>query len=134
MRITVVGRGNVGGGLADLWERAGHQVTRLGREGGEVSDAEVMLLAVPGDAIAEVFEKLPGIEGKMVIDATNLYGVVPPAGFPSNAEFVKSKTNGPTAKSFNTNLRCCMRGWARRGRGRATCGAGTPRRARLSSS
>jgi predicted dinucleotide-binding enzyme len=104
MRITVVGRGNVGGGLADLWERAGHQVTRLGREGGEVSDAEVVLLAVPGDAIAEVFEKLPGIEGKMVIDATNLYGVVPPAGFPSNAEFVKSKTNGPTAKSFNTNF------------------------------
>ena len=50
MRITVVGRGRVGGGLADLWERAGHQVTRLGREGGGVSDAEVVLLAVPGDA------------------------------------------------------------------------------------
>ena len=32
MRITVFGKGNVGGGLADLWERAGHQVTRLGRQ------------------------------------------------------------------------------------------------------
>src|SRR4051794_34905132 len=29
MRITVLGRGNVGVGLADLWERAGRQVTRL---------------------------------------------------------------------------------------------------------
>jgi predicted dinucleotide-binding enzyme len=104
MRINVVGRGNVGGGLADLWERAGHQVTRIGRDGGEVSDAEVVLLAVPGDAIAEALEKLRGVEGKTVIDATNLYGVVPPNGFASNAEFVKSKTNGPTAKSFNVNF------------------------------
>jgi hypothetical protein len=52
MRITVVGRGNVGG-LADLWERAGHQVTRIGRDGGDVSDSEAMLIAVPGAAIAE---------------------------------------------------------------------------------
>ena len=50
-----------------------------------------------------LFENVEGSEGKTVIDATNLYGVVPPDGFPSNAEFVKSKTNGPTAKSFNTN-------------------------------
>jgi 8-hydroxy-5-deazaflavin:NADPH oxidoreductase len=103
MLITVVGKGNVGGGLADLWERAGHTVTRLGREGGDVSEAEVVLLAVPGGAIAEALDKVRGIEGKTVIDATNLYGVVPPAGFASNAEFVKSKTNGPTAKSFNIN-------------------------------
>jgi len=75
MRITVVGKGNVGGGLA-----------------------------VPGGAIAEALEKVGGIEGKTVIDATNLYGVVPPAGFASNAEFVKSKTNGPTAKAFNINF------------------------------
>ena len=104
MKIVTVGRGNVGGGLADLWERAGHQVTRIGRDGGDVSDAEVVLMAMPGGAIAEALAKLGGIEGKMVIDATNLYGVVPPGGFPSNAEFVKSKTNGPTAKSFNVNF------------------------------
>ena len=40
MKITVVGRGNIGGGLADRWERAGHEVTRLGSDGGDVSDAE----------------------------------------------------------------------------------------------
>ena len=38
MRIAVVGRGNVGGGLADLWERAGHHVTRIGRDGGKDKD------------------------------------------------------------------------------------------------
>jgi predicted dinucleotide-binding enzyme len=103
MKITVVGRGNAGGGLADLWERAGHRVTRLGREGGDVSDAEVVLVAVPGGAIAEALDRLTGLQGKTVIDATNLYGVTPPAGFASNAEFVKSRTGGPTAKSFNVN-------------------------------
>jgi predicted dinucleotide-binding enzyme len=104
MKITVVGKGNVGGGLGDLWERAGHQVTRIGREGGDVSDAEVVVVAVPGGAVSEALEKLQGIEGKPVIDATNLVGTDPPAGFASNAEFIKSKTNGPTAKSFNINF------------------------------
>jgi predicted dinucleotide-binding enzyme len=104
MKIAVVGRGNVGGGLADRWERAGHEVTRLGRDGGDVSEAEAVLLAVPGDAVADAFERVRGFEGKTVIDATNRYGVPPPDGLASNAEFVKSKTNGPTAKSFNTNF------------------------------
>jgi len=47
MRIAVVGKGNVGGGLADRWEKAGHEVTRIGRDGGDVSDADVVLFAVP---------------------------------------------------------------------------------------
>jgi hypothetical protein len=75
MRITVFRKGNVGGGLADLWERAGHQVTRLGRDGGDVSDADVVLVAVPGGSIAEALDLLTGVEGKTVIDATNRIGV-----------------------------------------------------------
>src|ERR671914_475128 len=104
MRIAVVGRGNVGGGLADLWEQAGHEVTRIGRDGGDVSDAEAGLLAVPGATIADAFSTVTGWEGRTVIDATNRFGTEPPEGFASNAEFVKSKTNGPTAKSFNLNF------------------------------
>lgn len=104
MKIAVVGRGNVGGGLADRWERAGHVITRIGRDGGDVSDAEAMLMAVPGGAVAGALGSLRGIEGKTVIDATNLINTDPPAGFASNAEFVKSKTSGPTAKSFNVNF------------------------------
>jgi len=104
MKIAVVGKGNVGGGLADRWERAGHEVTRIGKDGGDVSDAEAVLVAVPGGAIADAFERVNGWNGKTVIDATNLVGTPPPSGFSSNAEFVKSKTNGPTAKSFNLNF------------------------------
>lgn len=104
MNVAVVGKGNVGGGLADLWERAGHDVTRIGKEGGDVSDAEAVLIAVPGGAVSDALDGVQGIEGKTVIDATNLIGAEPPSGFASNAEFVKSKTNGPTAKSFNLNF------------------------------
>jgi hypothetical protein len=45
MHIATIGRGNIGGGLANLWEKAGHQVTRLG-EGGDVSGADVVLVSV----------------------------------------------------------------------------------------
>jgi 8-hydroxy-5-deazaflavin:NADPH oxidoreductase len=104
MKIAVVGKGNVGGGLGDRWERAGHEVTRIGKDGGDVSGADVVLVAVPGGSVAEAFEAVSGWDGKTVIDATNVLGAQPPEGFPSNAEFLKSKTNGPTAKSFNLNF------------------------------
>jgi predicted dinucleotide-binding enzyme len=39
MKIAVVGRGKVGGGPADVWERAGHEVQRICHDGGDVSEA-----------------------------------------------------------------------------------------------
>jgi predicted dinucleotide-binding enzyme len=104
MKIAVVGRGRVGGGLAELWERAGHEVARIGSDGGDASDADVVLLAVPSKAFAEALEAVRGIAGKITIDATNRVGVQPPGGFASNAEFAKAKIGGPTAKSFNINF------------------------------
>jgi hypothetical protein len=104
VKIAVVGRGRVGGGLAELWEKAGHDVTRIGRDGGDVSSADAVLLAVPGTAIADAFQTVTGWDAKTVIDATNLVGAEPPQGFASNAEFVKSKTGGPTVKAFNINF------------------------------
>ena len=52
MKIAVVGRGNVGGGLADRWEQAGHEVDRIGKDGGDVSGADAVLIAVPGAAVS----------------------------------------------------------------------------------
>ena len=104
MRVAVVGRGNVGGGLGEKWEQAGHEVARIGRDGGDVSDADAVLMAVPGGAVADAFETVSGWDGKTVIDATNLIGAEPPEGFASNAEYIKSRTGGPTAKAFNANF------------------------------
>ncbi len=103
MKITVVGRGNVGGGLARLWEQAGHQVSALGSEGGDASDADVVVVAVPSGVIAEALGKVTGVGGKPSIDATNAFGGRDEQ-FESLAHQVKSIIGGPTAKSFNINF------------------------------
>ena len=103
MKIAVIGRGNVGGGLARRWRDAGHEVQELGRAGGDASDADVLLLAVPGPEIANALGAVTGIDGKTVIDATNAVRGRNEA-FESNAHEVKSIVGGPTAKSFNLNF------------------------------
>jgi predicted dinucleotide-binding enzyme len=103
MNITVIGRGNVGGGLARRWGRAGHAVTQLGRDGGDASDAEVIVVAVPSGEIADALGKVDGIAGKPAIDATNPYGGRDER-YKSLAHQVKSIVGGPVAKSFNANF------------------------------
>jgi 8-hydroxy-5-deazaflavin:NADPH oxidoreductase len=103
MRITVIGKGNVGGGLARRWAGAGHEVTPLGREGGDASDAQAVLVTVPSSAIADALAKVRGLRGQVTIDATNTFGSYP-AGYDSLAQQVKSIVGGPTAKAFNTNF------------------------------
>jgi predicted dinucleotide-binding enzyme len=104
VRITTIGRGNVGGGLAELWRQAGHEVVEMGREGGDASGSDAALLAVPTAAIGEALESVTGLDGVPVIDATNVFGTPRPEGFDSLAEYVKSVTGGPVAKAFNANF------------------------------
>src|ERR1051325_2444848 len=103
MKITTIGRGNIGRGLARLWEQAGHDVTTLGREGGDASDADVVLVAVPSGSISDALGKVTGLDGKIVVDATNAFNGRN-EDFESLAHEVKSHTNGPVAKAFNANF------------------------------
>ena len=103
MNIATIGKGNIGGGLGRLWEAAGHTVTALGRDGGDVSDADVVLVAVPSGSISEALSRVTGLEGKIAIDAANAF-----AGrnedYESLAHEVKAHTNAPVAKAFNANF------------------------------
>ncbi len=103
MKIVTVGRGTIGGGLAKLWRAAGHEVKELGRDGGDASDANAVLVAVPGAEISPALSKVTGLEEKIAIDATN---ILPErhGDFPSYADEVKSFTHAPVAKSFNMNF------------------------------
>jgi 8-hydroxy-5-deazaflavin:NADPH oxidoreductase len=103
MKISVIGRGNVGGGLAQKWREAGHEVQELGRDGGDAADSDVLLVAVPGGQIADALGKVSGIDGKPTIDATNAVRDRNEE-FESLAHEVKSIVGGPTAKSFNLNF------------------------------
>jgi len=103
MNITVIGRGNVGGGLAERWRAAGHEVQELGRDGGDASDADVLLVAVPSGEIENALAKVSGIDGKVTIDATNAFRGRNES-FESLAHEVKSIVGGPVAKAFNLNF------------------------------
>jgi 8-hydroxy-5-deazaflavin:NADPH oxidoreductase len=103
VKITTVGRGNIGGGLAKLWEQAGHDVTTLGRDGGDASDADVVLVALPSGSVSEALGSVTGLEGKIAIDTANAFHGRNEE-YESFAHEVKAHTNGPVAKAFNANF------------------------------
>src|SRR5262249_13594791 len=97
MKVAVIGSGKIGGTLARKWGAAGHEVAlgvrdpqkpdvqQLVRELGTnaratspsdaINDADVVLFAVPGGAMADIVAALGGaLGGKVVIDATNNMG------------------------------------------------------------
>jgi len=89
MRIAVIGKGKIGGTLGSKWRAAGHDVVYGARDGsGEgpggapvrsigdaLKDADVVLLAVPGQAVPDVVsEQGAALAGKVVIDAVNRMG------------------------------------------------------------
>jgi predicted dinucleotide-binding enzyme len=73
MKIGSIGAGNVGGALPKLRREAGHDV----RAGGHDSVADVaahgdiVLLAVPADAVDSALQAAGSLDGKVLIDATN---------------------------------------------------------------
>src|SRR4051812_25667368 len=91
--IAVLGAGNIGATLARKWTAAGHAVTLASRDPDgirdeasamgaraathvdAVQDAEVVLVSLPGNAVAAVVGALgTALDGKVVIDATNDLG------------------------------------------------------------
>jgi 8-hydroxy-5-deazaflavin:NADPH oxidoreductase len=103
VKITIIGRGNVGGALQSVLSANGHEVDTLGTDGGDAAGADAVILAVPGGAVEDALRAVSGVEGKILIDATNpLQGR--PDGVESLAALAKSVANGPTAKAFNANF------------------------------
>ncbi|MUN41210.1 NADPH-dependent F420 reductase [Actinomadura litoris] len=78
MKISIIGKGNVGSALARRLTAVGHTVTTAGSStdtgqvAAQVTEAEVAVLAVPFPAVARLDGKVKAaLDGKIVIDATN---------------------------------------------------------------
>jgi 8-hydroxy-5-deazaflavin:NADPH oxidoreductase len=114
MRIAVIGTGNVGGTLGGRWQAAGHEVVYGSREasgtapGGAavmavpdaLASADVVLLAVPGSAVAEVVAANgPALQYKVVIDAANRIGE---AEGNSQAAIAAAAPQALYVRAFNT--------------------------------
>jgi 8-hydroxy-5-deazaflavin:NADPH oxidoreductase len=114
MRIAVIGTGNIGGTLGGKWRAAGHDVTfgaRLAGTAGPggapvaaipdaLQDAEVVLLAVPGPAVADIAAANgSALDGKVVIDATNSVGQ---AEVNNHVPITAAAPGALYARAFNT--------------------------------
>jgi 8-hydroxy-5-deazaflavin:NADPH oxidoreductase len=114
MKIAVIGTGHIGGTLGGKWRAAGHDVVYGSRKGdGEGPDgaplmptgdasagADVVVLAIPGGAVAEtVAEHGAALDGRIVVDATNnMSGPVPDA----RAAITAAVPNVRYVRAFNT--------------------------------
>jgi predicted dinucleotide-binding enzyme len=105
MKITTIGRGEIGGTLGRLWAAAGHDVTQLGRDGGGRRRRRRGAARTARHRRHEALAGISGLGGKVILDATNRLAsqTPPPTGYDSIAEHVKATTGGPVAKVFNLN-------------------------------
>jgi 8-hydroxy-5-deazaflavin:NADPH oxidoreductase len=114
MRIAVIGKGNIGGTLGSKWRAAGHDVVYGVRDGSgqgpggapvrsigdALEDAEVVLLAVPGQAVPDVVtEQAAALAGKVVIDAVNRMGA---PEFDSRALIAAAAPSARYVRAFNS--------------------------------
>ena len=120
MNIAIIGSGSVGQALAGRWVAAGHRVVYGSRAPGAgpggierrgiseaAAGAEVIVLAVPWDAMESTLAAVGDPAGKLVLDCTNplaadLSGLVT-AGGPSGGERTAALLAGAAVyKVFNT--------------------------------
>ena len=127
MKIAIIGTGNVGQALGTSFARAGHEVTFAARDAaktrevaeqvgaraadsatGAVSGADVVVLAVPYGALADVAREIrPATADTVVIDVTNPltpdYSGLATAGGASAGEQVAGVLgDARVVKAFNT--------------------------------
>lgn len=104
MKIAVIGRGRVGGGLAGRWRAAGHEVAEIGRDGGDVAVVAVVVVSVPAAVITAALQGVTGLAGQVTVDTCNAFHGARDESFPSLAHQIKAIVGGPTAKAFSTNF------------------------------
>jgi 8-hydroxy-5-deazaflavin:NADPH oxidoreductase len=114
MRIAVIGKGKIGGTLGSKWLAAGHDVV-YGGQGGSgtgpggapvlgiadaVRDAEVVVLAVPGQVVGQVVgEHGAALGNKVVIDAANRIGA---PEYDARALVAEAAPQARYVRAFNT--------------------------------
>jgi 8-hydroxy-5-deazaflavin:NADPH oxidoreductase len=124
MRIGIVGAGRIGGNCATQFAKGGHEVKLSGHHpakleplAAEIGEAasvgtpseaaefgEVVVFAVPWDGFDDAVAAAGSLEGKIVIDTTNFYGIEsPPAEGETQAQHNAARMPGARyTKSFNT--------------------------------
>ncbi|HVJ06875.1 MAG TPA: NAD(P)-binding domain-containing protein [Acidisarcina sp.] len=109
-RIGILGNGHVGSALARGLTNAKHDVRAVGNEPAKIREtaswAEIVILAVPFNAIDSVLKEAGSLDGKTVVDATNALGpeMQWALGFTTSGaeELQKKIPKARVVKAFNT--------------------------------
>lgn len=120
MSYAIIGLGKIGTAIAQAFARQGIEVAVAGRRAldalaaqigpslvprrlEDAVKADVLILAVPFAAHRDVGRAAESWQGKVVIDATNAFGVPPEelGGLPSTATVAKSFPGAKVVKAFN---------------------------------
>lgn len=124
MRLGIIGAGHVGGALGRLWEAQGHDVrfgvrdpgkeaggglpnNRMGTVADVAAFGDVIVLAIPWDAITSALAAAGPLTGKTVIDCTNpvladLSGLAIGTTTSAGEEVAKLLPAAKVVKCFNT--------------------------------
>lgn len=117
--IAVIGAGSVGTALGKGFAAQGHDVVYGVRDPADprhqalasvatprdaVARAEVVVLAVPADAVPTIVPQLGLVAGQVLVDATNAVRTPVPQGFATMGELVASLAGDGVSfvKAFNT--------------------------------
>ena len=131
MDVTIIGTGNMAGGIGKMLVAGGHQVTVLGKEtdaaeavvrdlgadgsakagrfGDEIADDVVVLAVYYPDAKAAVERYSDALSDRVVVDITNpvnetLDGFVTPPDSSASQELASSAPGARVVKAFNTTF------------------------------
>jgi predicted dinucleotide-binding enzyme len=119
-KIAVIGHGNVGGTLALRWNNSGYEVVIGARDPEDESlnefikagisvvsieeaaaNADLILVAIPSHVTAELAKKLPDLQGKIIIDATNAV-TKKPEPYETGFHAFEDLTKATVVKAFNS--------------------------------
>jgi predicted dinucleotide-binding enzyme len=121
MRIAIIGAGNVGGGLGAAFAAAGHSIvfgvrnpdsekarralaaapgSRATSFAAATDGADVVVVTIRSEAIAETIPQLPSLDGRIVIDAMNRFTGDP--GRSTTDDLAGLLPGARLAKAFNT--------------------------------
>ncbi|GAB2463258.1 putative dinucleotide-binding enzyme [Conyzicola lurida] len=109
--VTIFGTGNMGSAIAGVLASGGASVDHIGTGATGTITGDVVVLAVPYTALADIAAKYADqLAGKIVVETTNpldfatFDGLVVPTGSSATAELAAALPSSTVLKGFNTTF------------------------------
>ncbi|MFF2272291.1 NADPH-dependent F420 reductase [Agromyces sp. NPDC058136] len=109
--VSIIGNGNMGSAIGGIVAAGGNSVEVIGRDASQPITGDIVVLAVPHFALAEIVEARGAeLAGKIVVDITNpldfetFDSLVPASDSSKAAELAALLPESRVLKAFNTNF------------------------------